>query len=52
LKDFRLFASERYPSQEWIPLGEFQAEDIRQIQRFKVPEKAEYVKFIKVVHFH
>ncbi|VDM44400.1 unnamed protein product [Toxocara canis] len=41
-------ASERYPSNEWITLGEFIAEDSREIQRFAIAVTRLYVKFIRV----
>lgn len=48
-KDFKLYSSERYPSQEWTFVGEFQAQDIKRIQHFKIPEQTTYAKFLKVI---
>jgi len=48
-KEFRLSGSERYPTQEWALIGEYEAPDNRDIHNFNVqPEHASYAKFIKV----
>uniref|UniRef100_F1KSQ3 Protein osteopotentia n=1 Tax=Ascaris suum TaxID=6253 RepID=F1KSQ3_ASCSU len=45
----RVSASERYPSNEWITLEEFVAEDSRNVQRFPITTDVNlYVKFIRV----
>lgn len=46
-QNIRLSGSERYPSNEWIPLGQFEAENNREIQRFPVAARS-YVKFVRV----
>ena len=46
-KEFKAFGSERFPSNDWTPLGKWNAEDVRSIQRFHV-DKRSYVKFLKV----
>lgn len=46
----RVSASERYPSNEWITLEEFVAEDSRNVQRFPITTDVNlYVKFIRVL---
>ncbi len=48
-RQFTLWGSERFPKAEWTPLGQFEAQDLRQIQRFPIPEQMRtYVKFVKV----
>lgn len=47
-RDFRLLASERYPSNEWVSLGEFVAEDTRNVQRFPILAARVYAKFIRL----
>uniref|UniRef100_A0A7E4UWH1 SUN domain-containing protein n=1 Tax=Panagrellus redivivus TaxID=6233 RepID=A0A7E4UWH1_PANRE len=47
-KEFRLLASERYPTLEWIALGSFTAEDNRNIQSFTVPAHGTYAKFLRL----
>ncbi|KAL7076081.1 hypothetical protein ACQ4LE_004360, partial [Meloidogyne hapla] len=47
-KDFRLWGSERYPTQEWILIGDFEAQNIRQLQSFDVKQNTLYVKFVKL----
>uniref|UniRef100_A0A915BH74 SUN domain-containing protein n=1 Tax=Parascaris univalens TaxID=6257 RepID=A0A915BH74_PARUN len=45
----RVSASERYPSNDWITLEEFVAEDSRNVQRFPITTDINlYVKFIRV----
>uniref|UniRef100_A0A915L981 SUN domain-containing protein n=1 Tax=Romanomermis culicivorax TaxID=13658 RepID=A0A915L981_ROMCU len=47
-KDFRLYAAERYPSPDWLFLGQFKAQDSRQIHRFAIDNQKIYAKYIKV----
>uniref|UniRef100_A0A0N5AMJ0 SUN domain-containing protein n=1 Tax=Syphacia muris TaxID=451379 RepID=A0A0N5AMJ0_9BILA len=47
-KEFRILGSERYPSNDWISLGDFTAEDTRNIQRFQISSNHVYVKFIRL----
>jgi hypothetical protein len=48
LKDFTVFSSERYPTVDWRPIGEFRASDVRTVQGFPLTETV-YAKYIKVV---
>ncbi|KAF7634123.1 SUN domain-containing protein [Meloidogyne graminicola] len=47
-KDFRLWSSERYPTQEWVLIGDFEAQNIRQVQSFDVKQTTSYAKFVKL----
>ncbi|KAI6204900.1 SUN domain-containing protein [Aphelenchoides besseyi] len=47
-RDFRLSVSERYPTHEWIPVGQFVAEDTREGQTFSFASPGIYTKFIKL----
>ncbi|KAL1228309.1 SUN domain-containing ossification factor [Trichinella pseudospiralis] len=46
-KEFRLWVSERYPTVEWNLVGEWTAQDAREVQRFQIPLK-QYAKYIRV----
>ncbi|KAL1244604.1 SUN domain-containing ossification factor [Trichinella spiralis] len=46
-KQFRLWVSERYPTVEWNLVGEWTAQDAREVQRFQIPLK-QYAKYIRV----
>ncbi|VDP15721.1 unnamed protein product [Soboliphyme baturini] len=46
--EFRVSISERYPATEWKGLGEFTAEDNRQIQAFAMPQTKYYTKYIRI----
>ncbi|XP_074598795.1 SUN domain-containing ossification factor [Brevipalpus obovatus] len=48
-KEFMVFGSENYPTNEWISLGSFSAEDTRVIQRFELQSQAQFLKYIKIV---
>ncbi|CAK5088824.1 unnamed protein product [Meloidogyne enterolobii] len=48
-KDFRLWGSERYPTQEWILIGDFEAQNIRKLQSFDVKQQNTlYIRFVKL----
>ncbi|KAI3415417.1 hypothetical protein GPALN_005024 [Globodera pallida] len=47
-RQFRLWGSERYPTQEWAFIGEFEALDNREVQPFNVLEHTSYAKFVKL----
>lgn len=46
-QNIKLLGSERYPSNDWILLGEFVAENNREIQRFPITVRS-YLKFMRV----
>ena len=58
LANFELFSStpkemlvqgyERFPTQTWINLGTFVANDSRDLQRFEIKPQTEFIKFIKI----
>lgn len=50
-KDVRVSASERYPTTEWTPIGDFVAQDARNIQSFPVIASRSYAKFLKVLYW-
>ncbi|KAL3095885.1 hypothetical protein niasHS_005644 [Heterodera schachtii] len=47
-RQFRVWGSERYPTQEWALIGEFEALDNREVQLFNVLEHTSYAKFVKL----
>lgn len=47
-REVRVSGSERYPTTDWTPLGEFVAQDARSIQSFPVLGSRSYAKFMKV----
>jgi hypothetical protein len=47
-KNFRILASERQPPMEWTTLGEFEAQDNRNVQTFEIPEHSVYTKFLRL----
>lgn len=52
-KDFRVYASSKYPSKEWRLLGQWQARNTRDLQVFKVPDSGfvEYMKIEFLTHY-
>lgn len=47
-RDVRILGSERYPSNDWILLGELLADDTRSIQSFPLTANRVYIKFIRL----
>ncbi|MFH4976964.1 hypothetical protein AB6A40_003673 [Gnathostoma spinigerum] len=47
-KDIRFSSSERYPSNDWTVLGEFTAENNREVQQFEIYSARIYAKFLKI----
>ncbi|KAI6230325.1 SUN domain-containing ossification factor [Aphelenchoides fujianensis] len=47
-RDFALSVSERYPTLEWTPVGQFVAEDTREPQTFSFASPGIYAKFIRL----
>ncbi|CAL1533585.1 unnamed protein product [Lymnaea stagnalis] len=47
-KSFRVFASQRYPTKEWSPLGKFDMNPERVLQSFHTQLGDEFFKFVKV----
>lgn len=47
-RNIRISASDRYPASQWYTLGEFEAENIRQLQRFKIENSLIWAKFLKI----
>jgi hypothetical protein len=52
-KDFRVYASSKYPSKDWRLLGQWQARNTRDLQVFKVPDSGfvEYMKIEFLTHY-
>ncbi|KAI9486056.1 MAG: UNC-like C-terminal-domain-containing protein [Benjaminiella poitrasii] len=52
-KDFRVYASSKYPSNDWRLLGQWQARNTRDLQVFKIPESGfvEYIKIEFLTHY-
>ncbi|RCH98881.1 hypothetical protein CU098_007582, partial [Rhizopus stolonifer] len=52
-KDFRVYASSKYPTNEWRLLGQWQARNTRDLQVFKVPDSGfvEYIKIEFLTHY-
>ncbi|CAL1386547.1 unnamed protein product [Linum trigynum] len=52
-KDFVLFGSLNYPTETWTPLGKFAAANVKQVQKFKLPEPkwARYLKLNLLSHY-
>ncbi|CAG9531435.1 unnamed protein product [Cercopithifilaria johnstoni] len=46
-QNIRILGSERYPSNEWMALGDFIVENSREIQRFPIVARS-YVKFLRL----
>uniref|UniRef100_A0A0R3RTQ3 SUN domain-containing protein n=1 Tax=Elaeophora elaphi TaxID=1147741 RepID=A0A0R3RTQ3_9BILA len=46
-QNIRILGSERYPSNEWMALGDFVVENNREIQRFQIVARS-YVKFLRL----
>ncbi|EJW82543.1 hypothetical protein WUBG_06546 [Wuchereria bancrofti] len=46
-QNIRILGSERYPSNEWMALGDFVVENNREIQRFPITARS-YVKFLRL----
>lgn len=46
-KDFKVWSSERYPSPEWMLVGDWTAQDKRELQSFDVKTRL-YAKYLKV----
>lgn len=46
-KDFSVYVSDRFPTKEWIPVGQFTAKDVKDIQSFALHPHF-FGKFIKV----
>lgn len=53
LKDFELFSSLVYPTDSWVKLGNFTAQNVKHTQRFVLPEPkwARYLKFNLLSHY-
>ncbi|XP_010939756.1 SUN domain-containing protein 3 isoform X1 [Elaeis guineensis] len=53
LKDFELLSSLIYPSDNWVNLGNFTAENVKHAQRFSLPEPkwARYLKLNLLSHY-
>lgn len=49
-QNIKISGSERYPSNEWVDLGDFVIENNREIQRFPIAARS-YVKFFRVNFF-
>lgn len=47
-KNLKISVSARFPTNQWINLGEFQAENIRKLQIFKIENPLIWAKFLKV----
>ncbi|KAI7894221.1 UNC-like C-terminal-domain-containing protein [Mucor mucedo] len=52
-KDFRVYASSKYPTKDWRLLGQWQARNTRDLQVFKVPDSGfvEYMKIEFLTHY-
>ncbi|KAI8979673.1 UNC-like C-terminal-domain-containing protein, partial [Mycotypha africana] len=52
-KDFKVYASSKYPTDEWHLLGQWQARNTRDLQVFRVPESGfvEYIKIEFLTHY-
>ncbi|KAI8641175.1 UNC-like C-terminal-domain-containing protein [Parasitella parasitica] len=52
-KDFRVYASSKYPSKDWRLLGQWQARNTRDLQVFRVPDSGfvEYMKIEFITHY-
>ncbi|GMM31629.1 Slp1 protein [Martiniozyma asiatica (nom. inval.)] len=44
----RISASDRFPTTQWVVLGEFEAENVRTLQHFRVENPLIWAKFLKV----
>lgn len=53
LKDFELYSSLMYPTDNWVKLGNFTAQNVRHAQRFSLsePKWARYLKFNMLSHY-
>jgi hypothetical protein len=47
-KDIKISVSERFPSNNWLILGEFEAKNIRDVQNFKFQNPIIWAKFLKI----
>lgn len=47
-KDIKISVSERFPSNNWLILGEFEAKNIRDVQNFKIKNPIIWAKFLKI----
>ena len=47
-KDFRISASDRFPAQQWVVLGEYEAENVRKLQNFEIKNPMIWSKFLKI----
>lgn len=47
-KNIKISVSDRFPTTQWIVLGEFQAENVRQLQTFGIENPLIWAKFIKI----
>lgn len=47
-KDIKISVSDRFPAPQWMILGEFQAENIKKLQTFKIENPIIWAKFLKV----
>jgi hypothetical protein len=47
-KDIRISVSDRFPATHWMVLGEFEAENIRKLQTFKIENPLIWAKFLKI----
>lgn len=52
-KDFELLSSLVYPTDNWVKLGNFSAENVKHAQRFALPEPkwTRYIKLILLSHY-
>lgn len=52
-KDFKVYASSKYPTEDWKLLGQWQARNTRDLQVFRVPDSGfvEYIKIEFLTHY-
>lgn len=52
-KDFKVYGSSKYPSEDWWLLGQWQAKNTRDLQVFQVPESpwTNYIKIEFLTHY-
>ena len=47
-KEIRISASDRFPVNQWIILGEFTSENVRKLQNFKINNPIIWTKFLRI----
>ncbi|KAL0076594.1 UNC-like C-terminal-domain-containing protein [Phycomyces blakesleeanus] len=47
-KDFRVYVADRYPTKDWKLLGQWQARNTRDLQVFKVQDRAGWSEYMKI----